>query len=42
MKKEREPWYRKFFINALLWLACKILEPIPVLGILADMVAFAV
>jgi hypothetical protein len=42
MKKKREPWFRKFFVNALLWLASKILEPIPVLGALVQVVAFAV
>ena len=42
MSKKREPWYRRFFVNALLWLASKILEPIPVIGILVNMVAFAV
>ena len=42
MKKKREPWYRKFFVNALLWLAAKILQPIPVVGVLAEFVCLAV
>jgi hypothetical protein len=41
MKKKRKPWFRKFIVNALIWLASKILEPIPVLGTLAQVVAFA-
>jgi hypothetical protein len=42
MRKKRKPWFRKFVRNALLWLAAKILEPIPVLGTLAEIVSFAI
>lgn len=41
MKKKREPWYRKFIFNALVWLACKVLAPIPLLGTIAEVMAFA-
>ncbi|MGH9548802.1 MAG: hypothetical protein ACRD3W_05470 [Terriglobales bacterium] len=42
MKKQGEPWYRRLFVSALLWLVCKVLEPVPILAGLANIVAFAV
>jgi hypothetical protein len=42
MKKKREPWFRRFVRNALIWLAAKIFEPIPVFGTLVELVGFAI
>jgi len=36
------PWFKKLIIGAILWLTKKLFEPIPVVGAVAEIVAFAV
>jgi hypothetical protein len=42
MRKRRKSWFRKFLVNAIMWLAAKILQPIPIIGTLAEVVALAI
>lgn len=41
-KSQMRPWLKKLFVGAMVWLAKKVFAPIPVLGIMAEIVAFAV
>lgn len=40
-KSQLRPWLKKLFMGAIVWFAKKVLEPIPVLGVVAEIVAFA-
>jgi hypothetical protein len=40
-RTELGAWFKKLFVGALLWFAKKVLEPIPVLGAMAEIVSFA-
>lgn len=41
-KSQIRPWFKKLILGAIVWFAKKVLEPIPVLGAVAEIVAFAV
>jgi hypothetical protein len=41
-RSQRKPLLSRLFVGALFWLAARILEPVPVLGALVDIMAFAV
>lgn len=41
MNTKRRPWISRLFMGAIFWVAAKILQPLPVLSALVDIVAFA-
>ncbi|HEY9678381.1 MAG TPA: hypothetical protein V6C76_10250 [Drouetiella sp.] len=41
-KSNLRPLLKKLFMGAIMWFAKKVLEPIPMLGAVAEIVAFAV
>lgn len=41
-RTRRRDWSGKLFVGALLWLVSKVLEPVPLLRNLFDVVAFVV
>ncbi len=39
--KKKERWYHKVFRNLVVWFAKQLLKPVPILGALVEVVAFA-